>query len=128
MQAPLHVSDVPTQAKPLLRATVIVQAPVGLLDYNVPAPWTRNIGVGSAVRVPLGPRQLTGYVVETAAGAHPDGIALKDVAQLDPDRPALPEQVIRLLLFAAQYYCVSAGEMLAVALPSMARPPAAASC
>ncbi len=101
----------------------MVQAPVGLLDYSVPAAWAADICVGAAVRVPLGPRQLTGYVVQTAACPHPDGIVLKAIAQLDPDRPALPEQVIRLLLFAAQYYCVSAGEMLAVALPSMARPP-----
>ena len=108
---------------PATRATVMVHAPVGLLDYNIPASWVDAVQVGTAVRVPLGPRQMTGYVVATSDDAHPDGITLKDLAQLDPDRPALPEQVIRLLLFGAQYYCVPIGEMLAVALPSMARPP-----
>jgi primosomal protein N' (replication factor Y) len=107
---------------PLLRARVMLNEPVGLLDYRVPEALAAQLKPGMAVRVPLGRRRTSAYVAALEAGPGPEGITLKDLDGLDPERPPLPDNVIRLLLFAADYYAVPPGEMLSAALPAMARP------
>jgi primosomal protein N' (replication factor Y) len=114
-------SDAPA---PLLRAQVVVAAPVGILDYQVPEALYDSLQPGSAVTVALGNRRMPGYVLTLAQGPHPRGIALKDLGAGDGQAPDLPADVLRLLLFAAPYYRVAPGEMLAAALPKIARPSA----
>ncbi len=103
------------------RARVMLGAPVGLLDYRVPSAMQPHLQPGDAVTVPLGQRRMGAYVVKLERGPHPDGIVLKDILAVDGDRMALPAAVLDLLLFAADYYRATAGDMLAAALPKTAR-------
>lgn len=107
--------------EPLLRARVLVAAPVGVLDYRVPPELAAALTPGTPVLVPLRRRPARGYVVEVTDGPPPGGIELKDLAGLDPDRAPLPAHLIELILFAADYYGAPAGEVLAVAVPSVPR-------
>src|SRR5689334_17813051 len=114
-------ADLPGSS-PLLRARVMLNEPVGLLDYRIPAALETRLRPGMAVKVPLGRRRTSAYVATIEAGPAAEGVTLKDLDGLDPERPPLPDNVMRLLLFAADYYGVPPGEMLSAALPAMARP------
>jgi primosomal protein N' (replication factor Y) (superfamily II helicase) len=107
-----------------LRARVLLGEPLGLLDYTIPDSLVGTLTRGTPVLVPLGKRRTSAYVAELTRGPTPTGIALKEIAGVDLDRPALPPGLIDLLLFAADYYAVPPGEMLQAALPLSARPPA----
>jgi primosomal protein N' (replication factor Y) len=74
------------------------------------------------VRVPLGKRTTRAYVAEVAEGPGPEGIVLRDVLRVDEDLPQLPAALVELVLFAADYYAAPPGEMLAAALPAVAKP------
>ncbi|MBN1960255.1 MAG: primosomal protein N' [Deltaproteobacteria bacterium] len=116
MTAPI---ESPTKNEVIVR--VVLNEPVPLLDYRVPSHLQEQVRKGIAILVPLRRRRTGAYVTEVRYGNAPAGITLKDIEGIDPERPALPESLIDLILFAAKYYIVSAGEMLACALPSMAR-------
>jgi len=103
-----------------MRARVLLSEPVGLLDYRIPEGLDLDVGV--PVRVPLGKRTTRAYVAEVAEGPGPKGIKLRDVLGIDEDLPRLPAALIELVLFAADYYAVPPGEVLAAALPAVARP------
>ncbi len=103
------------------RARVLLGEPVGLLDYRVPDAMCGQLAAGVAVRVPLGNRTTGAYVVELGDDAAPEGIVLRDIEALDGARPQLPIALLELLLFAADYYGVPPGEMLAAALPAVHR-------
>jgi primosomal protein N' len=106
--------------------SVAVPVPrLGLLTYR--ASKTLTLAAGSRVRVPLGSRQLTGWVVDTdvPAPTPPPGakraIAVKEIAEvIDPD-PFFPHDVIRLALWTAEYYLCGPGETLAAAAPPLTR-------
>ena len=119
---PALLLDPAPGALPLQRARVILNEPMGLLDYRIPDALHGTLRPGMAVRVPLGTRRTSAYVAQVVDGPHPDGIVLKDLQGLDPERPPLPEPVLSTLLFAASYYAVAPGDMLSAALPAMARP------
>ena len=111
-----------------LAGTSAVAVPVpflGLLTYSVP----EGIDVppaGVRVLVPFGARQVTGVVV--AAGDRPDQATplplppdgIKDLVDVLDDSPFVPAEVIRLALWAADYYACSPGEAVAAAMPPLA--------
>lgn len=103
------------------RAQVMLEEPVGLLDYAVVEPMQSAISVGMPVQVPLGRRTTHGYVVALPDSPWPQDVPIRDIIALDDNRPRLPKDIIDLLLFAAQYYGAYPGEMLSCALPAMAR-------
>lgn len=105
----------------LRRARVVLSEPIGLLDYRIPSSLVDDVSVGVPVCVPLGKRQTSAYVAEVADGPGPDGITLRDIERIDRERPRLPPNLIRLILFAADYYGVTPGDVLAAALPAGAR-------
>ena len=107
--------------------TVAVPVPaLPALSYRVPDGMAVP-PVGGRVRVPLGPRVLTGCVLdapdaEAGGGAGPPapGGDLKDLLEsLDPE-PYLPRHVIDLALWVAEYYACGPGESLAAAMPPLA--------
>lgn len=112
------------QAQPpdeTLRAQVVVSEPLNVLDYRIPPELITQIVVGVPVRVPLGKRKTRGYVAGIERGPAPEGVSLKNVIGLDPERPSIPGTLLQLILFAARYYHVPPGELLASALPASAR-------
>ncbi len=107
--------------------TVAVPVPaLPALSYRVPDGMAVP-PVGGRVRVPLGPRVVTGCVLdapdaEAGGGAGPPAPEgdLKDLLEsLDPE-PYLPRDVIDLALWVAEYYACGPGESLAAAMPPRA--------
>lgn len=99
----------------------MLSEPVGLLDYSIPAELAELVAPGVAVEVPLRNRATAGYVASIETGPPPEGFRLKAIRAVDDDRPRLPEPLVQLILFAADYYAALPGEMLATAVPSVKR-------
>ncbi len=89
-----------------------------LFDYIQPP--AHSLVPGQRVQVPFGRYTATGLVVENNA-VPPRGIELKTAgAPLEP-WPALPEETLRLLTWASDYYQHPLGECLFMALPPALR-------
>ena len=100
-------------------AEVIVTLPVpGRYHYVVPPHMAGRARVGSRVLVPFGTRKVTGVVVQ-GTSAPPEGKELAALSELlDADEPALPNELLDLCLWVAEYYEAPAGEALKAALPA----------
>lgn len=120
-QAPASQVVIP-HTGPVRRARVVVNEPIGLLDYAIPATLEHAIRPGMPVRVPLGKRRTSAYVTEIVDGPLDPGITLKELDGLDPERPMLPRSLLELIVFAASYYDATPGDTLMAALPALARP------
>ncbi len=101
---------------------VAVGVPVpglGRLTYRVPEglPMPPK---GARVSVPLSGRMVIGCVIEPHAQALESG-KYRDVAEVVDTESYLPEQVVDLALWVADYYVAGPGDALAMALPPMAR-------
>lgn len=103
-------------------AEVVVDIPSesakGLFHYSIPADLQGQVKVGSAVLVPFGPREITGYVVgftETPDVAH-----VKDIRALRGDT-ALSDQMMALATWIKEYYTCSLGEAIAQMFPASVR-------
>ena len=86
----------------------------GPFDYRLPAEMA-DVGVGSVVRVPFGPRRVLGVVVELA-----------EVSELPPERLAeplealgagVPAELVRLGLWVGREYCSTPSRGLELVLP-----------
>jgi primosomal protein N' (replication factor Y) len=97
---------------------------LGRLTYRVPdgEPIPPK---GARVNVPLGNRVVMGCVIEphalvpTAALGAKAGGTVRDVAEILDTEPYLPEHIVDLALWVAEYYAAGPGDALAVALPPM---------
>jgi primosomal protein N' (replication factor Y) (superfamily II helicase) len=110
-----------------IRVAVPVPA-LGALSYSVPDDVTPPVP-GARVLVPLGTRVLTGIVVpdlipesrSTTGSATPAGPGaepeLKPIIDVLDDAAFLPEDVVALALWIAEYYACGAGEAVAAAMP-----------
>lgn len=99
-----------------LIAEIAVNAPLKqLFSYQIPEVLQQRICVGTRVRVPFGRRSSVGFVVEIRTGAV-DG--LKAVKELLDEHPLLNPELIRLLRWAADYYCHPIGQVIRSALPA----------
>ena len=88
-------------------------------DYAVPPEWEDRVAVGSRVKVPLGPRELLGCVVELAESSPHANVRalLKVTGQQPPITPA----VLKLTRWLAEYYCCPFEIALKSALPQAVR-------
>jgi len=103
-------------------ASVAVGRPVaGPFTYLVPAELEGRLVPGQRVLVPFGRGQALGFYLGPAAP--PAAAVLKPIGRLLESEPALPEDVFRLIAFAAAHYRYPLGEALRAALPpGLARP------
>lgn len=103
-------------------AEVVVDVPSesakGLFHYGIPAELEGEIKVGSAVLVPFGRRELTGYVVGFTET--PDVARVKDIRALRGDT-VLSEQMMALSAWISEYYSCSLGEAIAQMFPASVR-------
>ena len=102
---------------PILRVALPVPLP-RLFDYLPPAD-AKPVAVGQRVRVPFGPRELCGLVIEHAQ-VEP-GVALKSVLAGLDDAPLLHGELLVSLRWLAGYLHAPLGEVLATALPALLR-------
>jgi primosomal protein N' (replication factor Y) len=96
---------------------LLLNAALGPLDYRVPAGM--EVGPGSIVLAPLGPRQLTGVVWEPDK-LHAEAIGdnrLRPLLQAY-DLPPLAEPLRRLIEWTADYYLAPLASVLRMALAS----------
>jgi len=109
-----------------LIAKVAVPVPLyGLFDYIVPPEYSNNIQKGCRVTVPFGRKQMVGMVVSVGNESEFPIARLKAIIEnLDggaDKTPALTEDVLALLEWAAIYYQHPLGEVIFSALPKYMR-------
>jgi primosomal protein N' (replication factor Y) len=92
-----------------------------LFDY-LPPPATAGVAEpGCRVRIPFGRREQVGIVVEVAAHSDIAAAKLRRVSELLDPTPVLDAALLALLRWCADYYHHPIGEVLAAALPKLAR-------
>ena len=98
-------------------ARVVVEQPVPTpLDYRIPDPLRAVCQVGQRVMVPLGRRDVLGYIVELTAT--PQIARLKDLLDIVDDVPVLTADLLRLTRWVAEYYACAWGQVLKSAIPA----------
>ncbi len=97
---------------------VVVALPVhGRFSYRVPSRLMTRAVPGARVLVPFGGRARMPGVVIGPSTTPPEG-GVRELAEvLDQERPALPTELLSLLLRMADYYLAPAGEAVRLALP-----------
>ncbi len=99
--------------------SVAVPVPqLDLLTYLVPDDVPRP-PIGARVVVPLGSRVVTGLVVSHEP-PQPAG-ELKPIQQVLDDSALVPEEIVSLALWTAEYYAAGPGDTIAAMLPPAAR-------
>lgn len=104
---------------PVLRTASFDQA----LSYSVPKGMEPR--VGQMVRVPLGPRELYGYVVSRVRFAGPQELPeakLRPIAGLVDAPPAFDEALFQVAQWMAERYCCSLREALSALVHAVALP------
>lgn len=76
---------------------------------------------GMRLLVPFQRRHLVGIFLETAAKSDLDPQKLKPIEAVLDTQPILPPEILKLCLWAADYYHYPVGEVLAAALPGLLR-------
>jgi primosomal protein N' (replication factor Y) len=102
----------------LVRVAVPVPQ-LGLLTYRVPENLTPP-PVGARVVVPLGSRIVTGIVIDHDTTGAAD-IRFKPVRDVLDHEPFVPQEVIALATWTAEYYAAGPGEAVTAVLPPKAR-------
>ncbi|MFN2376366.1 MAG: primosomal protein N' [Candidatus Binatia bacterium] len=85
------------------------------LSYAVPEPLRGLVKVGMRVVVPLGPRRVTALVIATDENA-PEGVTCRPIISLMDDCPIVPEKLLKLLEWMADYYLAPVGDALSLAV------------
>lgn len=93
-----------------------------LFDYLPPPDCNPDIlQPGSRLRVPFGRREVTGYLVEQGAHSELDAGSLKTAKALLDTESLLPEPLLALCNWAAEYYQHPPGEVFQAAFPRALR-------
>ena len=98
---------------------VSIAVPVPALDvltYRWPDGAPSPVA-GARVDVPLGPRRLTGIVVDPAPPPPDPAMKLREVASVRDATPFVPASLLALTAWVADYYLAGPGDVLASALP-----------
>jgi primosomal protein N' (replication factor Y) (superfamily II helicase) len=99
----------------LLVARVAVAAPLDkALSYLLPPPLAARAAVGVRLLVPLGRRQVTGYLLAVTSGP---AEGLKEVREILDEEPLFPAEMIPFFEWCADYYRHPLGEVIRTALP-----------
>lgn len=76
---------------------------------------------GARVRVPFGNRTLLGLITETDATPDIDRSRIKEILEILPEEGDLPEPILKLCLWASDYYQHPIGEVISTAQPNQLR-------
>ncbi|HPF26799.1 MAG: primosomal protein N' [Steroidobacteraceae bacterium] len=101
---------------------VALDAPLRqVFDYLAPASARFRPQPGVRVRVPFGRRQLVGVILALAHQSDVPQAKLRPALEILDAEPVVDASLRRLLEFAARYYHHPIGEVVAAALPKLAR-------
>jgi primosomal protein N' (replication factor Y) len=94
-------------------------------DYLPPADLTpeqlSGVKPGCRVRVPFGPREITGYVLALDDNTEVPANKIRAALQVLDDFPLISTQMIEMCQWAASYYHHPIGEVIASAFPATLR-------
>ena len=90
-------------------------------DYLVPPELEKTVRVGAAVRIPFGNSEREGYVLELVGTSELPAGKLKALKGLSEHRAPIPEKLIALGEWMAQYYCSSREQSIRTLLPAAVR-------
>jgi primosomal protein N' (replication factor Y) (superfamily II helicase) len=93
---------------------------LGLLTYRVPDGEPQP-ATGARVVVPLGSRTVTGIVIDAAAPHDLSESHVKPIREVLDDRGLIPDDVLRLAAWTAEYYLAGIGETITSVLPPKTR-------
>jgi primosomal protein N' (replication factor Y) len=106
----------------MLYAQVAIAVPLrNLFTYEVPPDFAADVRCGHLVEVLLGKRRQTGLVAHLSDSPPPAALTLKPISKLLEPEPLLSEALLKVLLWAAEYYMAPPGEMIFAALPPVFR-------
>lgn len=114
------------QSSPEVILRLAVPSPLRrLFDYlppqNLSAQSLAAIKPGMRVRVPFGPRALVAVVVSVETHTEVPASRLRAAQEFIDTEPLLPEPLMRLFLWAAQYYQHPPGDVFQNMLPTLLR-------
>ncbi|MEA3362634.1 MAG: primosomal protein N' [Thermodesulfobacteriota bacterium] len=99
-----------------LIADIAVNVPLKqLFSYRVPDNLIGAAHIGMRVKIPFGRRTTIGFLLDLRQGQAKD---LKDLQGLIDVEPLLTPELIKLLCWAADYYCYPIGQVVRTALPA----------
>ena len=99
-----------------LIADIAVNIPLKqLFSYRVPESLVDSAQVGMRVKIPFGHRTTIGFLLVLRRG---QSEGLKDLSELLDEKPILTPELIKLLRWAADYYCYPIGQVVRTALPA----------
>ena len=90
-------------------------------DYLVPPELEGKLRTGAAVRIPFGNSVREGYVLELAETGDFPPEKLKPLLGISADRAPVPEHLIALGEWMAEYYCCSREQAIRTLLPAAVR-------
>jgi primosomal protein N' (replication factor Y) len=106
--------------EPILR--MAVPSPLfRLFDYLPPHGWAGALAPGMRMQVPFGRGRAVGVLVEVARSTDFDPAKLKRVQMVLDESPCLPDDILAMARWAADYYHHPLGEVLAGCLPVLLR-------
>ncbi len=101
---------------PELIADIAVSVPLKqLFSYRVPEHLVNSAQVGMRVKIPFGRRTTVGFLLGLRRG---EAEGLKDLSELLDEELILTPELIKLLRWAADYYCHPVGQVVRTALPA----------
>ena len=120
MTAPHDTDPFPPPAWALAFVDIALPLPVGqTFTYHLTPYQQLRVKPGARVRVPVGRRRMTGYVVAARAEA-PAGFETRAIEALIDREPVLPRELLELARFTADYYLTPLGDVLAAMIPAEA--------
>ncbi len=106
-----------TAASPLFAIVALPVPRLPGLTYRVPPEQRAAARIGMRVRVSLGPRRLTGFIVELTTELAVEPKKLKDIDALLDAEPLLDPPLLKLARWISRYYRASLGRVLMTVLP-----------
>ena len=88
-------------------------------DYEVPPHLAGKVHPGSRVRVSLRSQELSGYVFRMKSKSSVPNV--KPILGLDNERQQIPDALLKLGEWIAEYYCCPLEHTLRVLLPAVVR-------
>ena len=97
---------------------VAVNAPIDPLTYGG-GEFKDTLRLGQSILVPLGARKIPGVVLRQLDSATAIDFKLKNILDIDPDRPALSEVYLKWITWLANFYCYPLGQTIANSFPPL---------
>ncbi|WP_269618570.1 primosomal protein N' [Zhongshania sp. BJYM1] len=102
--------------------TVAVPCPLRRgFDYLWPEELQRQAELGMRVSIPFGPRRLVGVIIATNSSNDIPSSKMKAVLKVLDNKPTLPQDLVRLASWAADYYHHPIGDCVQQMLPVVLR-------